>query len=100
MLLAFIQLLAVVGFVCLVTTWWTGRDIVAMILGVVGTGAWGFVAYGLFNVETLDSSTTAQEPALALFAAGLAVATFLPALVEPFELISESRTADDPWEKI
>ena len=100
MLLAFIQLLAVIGFICTLITWWAGNDLLAMVVGVAGSFAWGLVAYGLFNVETLDSTATQSEPALALFATAFVVITFLPALVEPFELIGESRGKDDPWERI
>lgn len=100
MLLSLIQLLVGIGVVCLLASWWTDEDGVAMLVGLAGTFAWGLASYGLFNVEKLDSTATQTEPAMALFAAALGVATFLPALAEPFELIGDSRDTDDPMERI
>jgi len=102
MLLALIQLLAVIGFVTLGVTWWTSNDVLAMILGVVGTVCWLLVAYGLFNVEVVSNGTTVTKsnPALAIFAVGLAVVTFLPALIEPFELVGEAADSNDPIDRI
>ncbi len=102
MLLALLQLLAIIGFVCLVVTWWTGNDVLAMMLGLIGTGCWLLAAYGLFNVEVVSggSTVTKSYPALAIFAAGLGVITFLPALIEPFELIGEAADDRDPIERM
>lgn len=102
MLLALIQLLAVIGFLTLVVTWWTGNDVLAMILGLIGTGSWLLTAYALFNVEVISGGTTVTKsyPALAIFALGLAVATFLPALIEPFELVGDAADSNDPIERV
>lgn len=102
MLLALLQLLAIIGFVCTVVTWWTGNDVLAMMLGLIGTGCWLLAAYGLFNVEIVSNGATVtkSDPALAIFAAGLAVVTFLPALIEPFEMVGEAADSNDPIDRI
>lgn len=102
MLLEFIQLLAVIGFLCLVVTWWTGNDVLAMMLGLIGTGCWLLAAYSMFEVEVVSNGQTITKsyPALAIFAVGLAVVTFLPALIEPFEMVGEAGESDEPLNKL
>jgi hypothetical protein len=103
MLLGLIQLLAVVGTGGLVAAWLADNDMFAIVGGLLGTFAWGLVAYGLFNVETVTDGGTvvsSSEPALALFAAAAGIAAFVPALVDPFEAIGDARDADDPVERL
>lgn len=102
MLLEFVQLLAGVGFLCLLLSWWTGRDEIAMIVGIAGSFAWGLATYGALNVEVLSGGASFQKeyPAIALFCLGMAFLTFLPALVNPFELIGGARDAENPAERI
>lgn len=100
MLLSLIQLLAGVGVVLMLVAWISGEDVFAIVAGLLGLVAWGLVAYGLFNIETIDAAGTSSEPALALFAVAAAVVTVLPALVNPFEMVGESSETSDPMERI
>lgn len=100
MLLSLIQLLALIGLVMLLLSWGVSTDMLAIIGGLVGTFAWGLVTYGLFAVETMDTTGTHSEPAFALFALAAAVVTLLPALVNPFEIVGGARESNDPIERL
>lgn len=100
MLLSLIQILALVGLVMLLASWAGPNDMLAIITGLLGTFAWGLAAYGLFAVETMDTTGTHSEPALALFAVAAALVTFLPALVNPFDLIGGANETTDPHERL
>jgi len=102
MLLALLQLLAIIGFLCLIISWWSGNDVLAMMLGLIGTGCWLLIAYGLLNVEVISGGETVVKEygGLAVFALGLAVVTFTPVLVDPFELIGEAADSNDPIERL
>ncbi|UIP01746.1 hypothetical protein Hbl1158_16965 (plasmid) [Halobaculum sp. CBA1158] len=100
MLLSLIQLLAGIGIVLLLVSWLLEVDAVAMATGTLGFVAWALVAYGLFNIETVDSTGSSSEPALALFAVAAAVVTVIPAFVEPFDMIGESTRTNAPQDKL
>lgn len=101
MLLELVQMLVAIGFICLVVTWWTSNDMLAMMLGLIGTGCWLLAAYAMFDVEIVSNGQTITKsyPAMGVFAVGLAVVTFLPALIEPFEMVGEAADSNDPIEK-
>jgi hypothetical protein len=99
-LLSLIQLVAGIGLVCLLAAWTVDNDMLAIMAGLLGTFAWGLTAYGLFDIETVGSSTTHAEPALALFAAGAALVAFLPALVDPFDAIGDAADERNPHERV
>lgn len=100
MLLSLIQLLAGMGFIFLLVSWLITIDTVGIVAGLLGMFAWGLVAYGLFNIETVDSSTTYAEPSIALLAAAAAVVCFIPALVNPWEIIGDATDHDNPHERL
>lgn len=100
MLLSMIQLLAGIGVVLLLVAWLIDADIVGIVAGLLGTFTWGLVAYGLFDIETVDSSTASAEPAIALFAAAAAVVCFIPALVDPWEIIGDATDDAQPHERL
>jgi len=100
MLLSLIQLLVGVAVVLSLVTWVVGTDVFAMVTGLLGLFAWGVVAYGLFNIETVGSTTTSSEPAMALFAVAMAMVTTIPVLVNPFEAIGESTETNNPNQRI
>lgn len=96
MLLGLIQWFAVIGLVCLVLAWRPSTsDMFAIVAGLLGMFVWGVAAYGLLNIETVQSSTTYSEPALALFAVACAVVSLVPALVNPFDNARPDRTNRD-----
>lgn len=101
MLLSLIQLVAGIGVVLMLVSYLPALpDTMAILTGLLGGFAWMLVAYGLFNVETVGSSTTSAEPALALFAAGAAIVTALPAFINPFEIVNDANEREDQMERI
>ena len=100
MLLSLIQLVAGIGFVLMLTAWGIRNPTVGMVAGALGTFCWGLVAYGLFNIETVDGSTTYAEPEIALLAAGAAVVCLVAVLVDPWEMISNADDQTDPLERL
>jgi len=100
MLLSMIQLLVGLGSVFLLAGWAIDRDTVGIIAGLLGAFAWFVGAYGLFNIETVGQTTTHSEPAIALLAAGAGLVCLTPALVNPWEIISNANDQDDPLERV
>lgn len=100
MLLSLIQLLAGIGVVCLLLAWAINVDMVGIVGGLLGGFTWFLVAYGLFNIETVDASTTHAEPAIALFAAAAGVACLVPAFVDPWDIIGSADDQNDPLERM
>lgn len=100
MLLSLIQLVAGVGVVLLLAAWASTNDMLAIISGLLGTFAWGMVAYGLFNIETVGNASAETEPALALLAVAMALATLTPALVNPFDAATGSESSPGQTERL
>jgi hypothetical protein len=100
MLLSLLQAFAGLGAVALGGAWLAENDMFAIVSGLLGAFAWGLVAYGLFDIETVGSSTTHAEPALALLATAAALVAIIPALVDPFDAVQDASDESNPWERV
>lgn len=96
MLQSQITILMTIGVAAAGASILTTDNAVAMLAGAVGAFANALSAVGLFNVEVVSNGTTVaagSQPALALFAAGLAFVAIVPALTGPLNVVDETRRA-------
>lgn len=100
MLLSLIQLVAGIGFILMTASWGVRNPTVGMVAGSLGAFCWGLVAYGLFNIETVDGSTTYAEPEIALLSAAAGAVCLVAVLVDPWEMIGNANERDDPMERL
>jgi len=67
---------------------------VAIIAGLLGSGASGLSAFGLFNVQVVSSGTVVtvgSQPGLSLMMATVAFVSAIPALTGPLNIVGETR---------